>query len=86
MPSAAGEALQTLPATVPTFWICTPPTSRAAALRASKSGGRSARITSLQVVVAPIVQPDSLRRMPRSPSMRERSSTGRTIGRPTCAG
>ena len=35
MPSAAGDALQTLPATVPVFWICTPPTSRAAAFRAS---------------------------------------------------
>ena len=27
-PSAAGEALQRLPARVPAFWICTPPTSR----------------------------------------------------------
>ena len=57
VPSAAGEALQTLPATVPAFWICTPPTSRAAAFSASNSGGSSARMTSLQVVVAPIDQP-----------------------------
>ncbi len=41
-PSAAGEALQRLPATVPAFWICTPPTSRAAAFRPSNSGGSSA--------------------------------------------
>ena len=35
-PSAAGEALQTLPHTVPAFWICTPPTSWAASLSPSK--------------------------------------------------
>ena len=40
-PSAAGEALQRLPAIVPTFWICTEPTSRAACFNASKAGGRS---------------------------------------------
>ena len=56
MPSPAGEAVQMLPASVPRFWICTPPTSRAASLRPSNSGGSSARMTSVQVVSAPMRQ------------------------------
>ncbi len=32
--SAAGEALQMLPPTVPTDWVCQPPTVRAAAASA----------------------------------------------------
>jgi len=38
-PSAAGDALHRFPATVPRFWICTDPTSRAASFNASKDGG-----------------------------------------------
>src|SRR3546814_936383 len=45
---SAGEALQRFPATVPAFWICRPPISRAACFRASNSGGRSAATMSLQ--------------------------------------
>ena len=41
-PSAAGEALQRLPATVPAFWICTQPTSRAACFSASKAAAACA--------------------------------------------
>ncbi len=54
MLSAAGEALQTLPARVPAFWICTPPISRAASFSPSKQGGRSARMRSVQVTPAPM--------------------------------
>ena len=49
-PSAAGDALQTLPAIVPRFWIWTAPMSRAATFSASKAGGRSAIAISLHVV------------------------------------
>ena len=38
-PSPAGEAVQMLPTSVPRFWICTPPISRAASFRPSNSGG-----------------------------------------------
>ena len=55
-PSPAGEAVQMLPASVPRFWICAPPTSRAASFRPSNSGGSSARIRSVQVVSAPMRQ------------------------------
>ena len=48
---------------------------------------RAASATSVQVVVAPIRQPPSgTRSIPRSPSTREMSSTGRSIGRVACAG
>ena len=56
MPSAAGEALQMLPARVALFWICTPPISRAASFSPSNRGGNLASIRSVQVVVAPIRQ------------------------------
>ena len=46
-----------LPASVPRFWICTPPISRAASFSPSNSAGRSARIRSVQVVSAPMRQP-----------------------------
>jgi hypothetical protein len=53
-PSAAGEALQRLPARVPRFWIWIDPTSRAAALSASKGAGSGAARISLQVVRPPM--------------------------------
>ncbi len=45
-PSAAGEALQRLPAMVPRFWICTEPTSRAASFNASQARGSGVSIIS----------------------------------------
>ena len=70
MPSAAGEALQTLPAIVARAWIWSPPIASAAARSPSKSGGRSASTMSVQVVSAPIRQPPSTASTPRSRSMR----------------
>ena len=64
-PSAAGEALQRLPATEATFWICTEPTSRAACFSASKAGGRGWRMSSVQVVRAPITICEAVSEMPR---------------------
>ena len=54
MPSEAGDALTMFPHTVPAFWICRPPIVRAAARSPSKTGGRSASATSVQVVSAGI--------------------------------
>ena len=53
-PSAAGEALQRLPATVARFWIWIEPTSRAAAFSASKQAGSGVAMSWLQVVPAPM--------------------------------
>ena len=55
-PSAAGEALQILPATVPVFWIWTEPTSRAACFSASKAGGSGCAMMSVQLVRAPMTR------------------------------
>ena len=52
MLSAAGEALQILPAMVPIFCICFPPTSLAASLRQSNNSGKSPLIMSDQVAIA----------------------------------
>ena len=80
-PSAAGEALHRLPATVARFWICTEPTSRAACCKAWNAGGRSAAMISLQQVSAPMRQYAPSQRMPRNPSMAVTSSMGAVTGR-----
>ena len=53
-PSAAGDALQMLPPSVPAFWICMPPTSRAASLSPSNRAGSGCLRRSDQVVSAPM--------------------------------
>ena len=57
-PSAAGDALQILPTTVAAFWIWAEPTSHAACFSISHAGGKSARMTSLQLAAAPMRIPD----------------------------
>ena len=80
-PSAAGEALQMLPAMVPRFCTCTPPTSRAAQLQPVEGrrqggvanvgpGGKRAESDARRV----------LARMPFSSAMAEMSSTLRGVG------
>jgi hypothetical protein len=82
VPSAAGDALQMLPAMVPAFWTWSPPISLAAATRHLKSGGKPASTMSLQVVVAPMRQWVSCSVIPRSPRM---PVTSRTPSRIECA-
>ena len=72
MPSAAGLAVQTLPTSVPAFWIWQPPICRAAARRPSNKGGRSASIRSVQVVRAGMRQTPPVRLMPRRPPVPRR--------------
>ena len=86
MLSAAGEALQTLPARVPAFWICTPPISRAASFSPSKQGGRSARMRSVQVTPAPMRKWLGVISIRRSAAMAVMSSTSSLAGRSTRAG
>ena len=85
-PSAAGEALQRLPPIVPAFWICSPPTSRAASWRPLNQGGRSARASVLQVVSAPIRQWSWHSAMPQSSPSRLMSRMSSSQGSPTLAG
>ena len=56
MPSAAGLALQRLPAMVPAFWICMPPIWRAAAFRGANCGGSGVAMRADQVVAAGMCQ------------------------------
>ena len=63
-PSAAGEALHRLPATVPAFCIWMDPTSRPAAFSPSKYRGSGVRMNSLQVAAAPMRQPVPVRTIP----------------------
>jgi len=75
--SAAGEALQTLPARVARFRIWTDPTTAAASARAGKwRRTRSSATRSVITVVAPIViRPESSRIPGRSSAMRLTSIT-----------
>ena len=85
-PSAAGEALQRLPAIVPRFWICTEPTSRAAALSASRAGGSGAAIISDHVVAPPIWIAPSCAAIPRISARPDTSSIAAGGRRSTKAG
>jgi hypothetical protein len=85
-PSAAGEALHTLPTTVARAWIWAPPMASAAALRPSNSRGNLASTRSVQVVSAPIRQPSPVCAMPRNPGSAVISSTSSWAARPTRAG
>lgn len=84
-PSAAGEALHRFPPTVPRFCTWMPPTFSAQSLRPSKSGGRSACATSVQMAPAPMRQPPSTAAMPRISATALTSSMGAAIGLPTLA-
>ena len=79
-PSAAGDALQRLPATVPRFWIWRPPTSWAASRTQSNHAGRSESIASVHVTSAPSSTRSGKRRIPASVSMPVMSRTGGLSG------
>src|SRR5712671_1392388 len=75
--SAAGDALQRFPATVPRFWIWIPPICRAAAFKASKHRGSGILIISDQVVSPPIWIYCGVRITPLSSRSPEMSTTER---------
>jgi hypothetical protein len=85
-PSAAGDALQTLPTTVARFWIWSPPIAWAATLSPWKRGGSGCSATSVHVAPAGMSQPPSRRSMARSPTIPEMSRTSSSTTRPTRAG
>jgi hypothetical protein len=79
--SAAGDALQRFPATVPRFWIWIPPISRAAAFNPSKHRGSGVWIISVQVVSPPIRMYCGSRTTPFSSRRPEMSTTEPLAGR-----
>ena len=86
MPSAAGEALQRLPASVPAFWICTPPISRAASFSPSKQRRQIGAERSVQVTPAPMRKAVASVAIRRSAAMAVMSSRSSLAGRSTRAG
>ena len=76
-PSAAGDALQTLPTSVPRFCTCGPPTSTAALRTPSNQPPSLLATASLQVTRAPIVTVCWSTSIWSKPSTFEMSNTGR---------
>ncbi len=73
--SPAGEALAMLPPSVPRFWIWAAPMVAAASTRAGRCSRQSAeRRISVYVVRAPRTRPSASSEIPRSASIRDRSS------------
>ena len=68
--SAAGEALHRLPPTVPTSWVCQPPTVAAASRRAGRPAAMSGSVASFRWVVSGPIDMAAFDSMRSSPGIR----------------